>query len=185
MIRLTLTPDETTALQTLRRDATLVPAERDRVEMVLLSAVGWSPPRIAAHLDCHAKTVRLVLVRFRERGPASLRRQRPGPAPDDDRRAQVTAALDALLAQDRTWTSAQLAAALREVGITLSARQTRKYLKAMGARWRRTMRTLAHKQDPAKVERAERVLSSLKKRPPPAGSASSISTSVVSAPASR
>lgn len=185
MIRLTLTPDETAALQALRRDATLAPTERDRVEMVLLSAARWSPPRIAAHLDCHAKTVRLVLVRFRERGPTSLRRRRPGPAPDSERRAQVTAALDALLAQDRTWTSAQLASALDEAGIRLSTRQTHKYLTAMGARWRRTVRTLAHKQNPAKVERAERVLTSLKKRRRPADSASCISTSVVSVPANR
>jgi transposase len=185
MIRLTLTPEEAAAVQALRRDATLTPLERDRVEMVLLSVAGWSPPSIAAHLDCHAKTVRLVLIRFRERGPASLRRQRPGPPPDPERRAQVMTALDALLAQDRTWTSAQLASALREAGITLSARQTRKYLKAMGARWRRTVRTLAHKQDPAKVERAEQVLTSLKKRLPPVASGSSISTSAVSAPANR
>lgn len=169
----------------LRWDATLTPAERDRVEMVLLSAAGWSPPRIAEHLHCHAKTVRLVLVRFREQAPPSLRRQRPGPPPDTERRAQVTTALDALLTQDRTWTSAQLAAALREVGFTLSARQTRKCLQAMGARWRLTVQTLAHKQDPAKVERAAQVLTSLKIRPPLAASASSISTSVASAPANR
>src|SRR5262245_32462757 len=145
MIRLTLTLDDEAAVQTLRRDATLSPAERDRVEMVLLSAVGWSPPRIAAHLHCHAKTVRLVLVRFRQQGPASLRKRRPGPPPDTARREQVTAALDALLGQDRTWTAAQLALALREFDITLSTRQTRKYLQAMGTRWRRTVRTLAHK----------------------------------------
>jgi hypothetical protein len=35
----------------LRRDATLRPAARYRVEMVLRSAVGWSPPRIAPGSD--------------------------------------------------------------------------------------------------------------------------------------
>jgi transposase len=183
MIRLTLTPDEMAVVQAPRRDRTLSPTERDRVEMVLLSGAGWSPPRIAAHLHCHAKTVRLVLLRFREQGPAGLRRRRPGPPPDTARRARVTAALDALLVQDRTWTAAQLAAALPAFGITLSARQTRKYLQAMGARWRRTVRTLAHKQDAAKVERAKVVLRSLKKRPAPAASDSSIWTNVASAPA--
>jgi transposase len=180
MIRVTLTADDEAAVQALRRDATLRPAERDRVEMVLLSAAGWSPPRIAAHLHCHAKTVRLVLVRFREQGVVSIHQRRPGPPPDTARRAQVTAALDALLAQDRTWTAAQLAAALRASGITLSTRQTRKYLQAIGARWRRTMRTLAHKQDSTKVARAEQVLTSLKKRPRPLPSASSTSTSAAS-----
>ena len=184
MIRLSLTDDEHDAVQALRRDPALSPAERDRVEMVLLSATGWSPPQIARHLRCHAKTVRLVLLRFREQGPTSLRRRRPGPPPDSARRTQIEAVLTALLDQDRTWTAAQLAAALGEAGIRLSTRQTRKYLSRIAA-WRRTVRTLKHKQDPVKAERATTVLGSLKKRPPPDGSGSSISTSVASPPASR
>jgi transposase len=184
MIRVTLTPEDDAAVQTLRRDTTLRPAERDRVEMVLLSAAGWSPPRIATHLRCHAKTVRLVLIRFAAQGPPSLRRRRPGPPADAARRAQVEAALEALLAQDRTWTAIQLAPALAERGIPLSPRQTRKYLGRIAA-WRRTVRSLRHQQDPAKAERAKAVLGSLKKRPPPAASGSSTSTSVASPPASR
>ena len=185
MIRVSLAPPERAAVQRLRRDATLTPAERDRVEMVLLSADGWSPPRIAAHLDYHPATVRRVLVHFQETGPSSLRRQRPGPLPDAARRAQVAAALDRLLDQDRTWTTAQLAAALAEQDIRLSTRQTRRYLRGMGAGWRRTVRTLKHKQDRAKAARATAVLDSLKKRPPPVASASSISTNAASPPASR
>jgi transposase len=185
MIRLTLSPGERAAVQALRRDPALRPAERDRVEMVLLSAEGWSPPRIARHLGCHPATVRQVLKRFAAGGPAGLRRGRPGPPKDQARRRQVTAVLDRLLQQQRTWTAAQLAAALGEQGIRLSARQTRKYLKAMGARWRRTVSTLAHKQDPERAARAARVLASLKKRPPPVRSAWPTSTSAASAPASR
>jgi putative transposase len=184
MIRVTLTPEQRSAVQALRRDTTLQPAERDRVEMVLLSAAGWSPPGIAAHLGCHPATVRAVLTRFAAEGPASVRRARPGPPPDVARRERVEAALGALLDQDRTWTAAQLAAALGEAGIHLSTRQTRKYLSRIAA-WRRTAQTLRHKQDPRKVERATAVLTSLKKRPPPAASGSSISTSAASPPASR
>ena len=97
----------------------------------------------------------------------------------------MASALDRLLDQDRTWTAAQLAQALRKEGLALSTRQTRKYLVAMGARWRRVQRTVRHRQDPAAVARAERVLGSLKKRPPPAGSPSATSTSAGSPPASR
>jgi hypothetical protein len=79
MIRLTLTSEERAAVEGLRRDATLSPAERDRVELVLLSAAGWSPPRIAAHLGYHPATVRTMLVRFHESGPASLCRKPLGP----------------------------------------------------------------------------------------------------------
>jgi transposase len=184
MIHLTLTPDEEAAVQALRRDATLSPAERDRVEMVLLSATGWSPPRIARHLRCHAKTVRLVLLRCQAQGPPSLRRRRPGPPPNAARRARVEATLDRLLDHDRTWTAAQLAAALTAVGIPLSTRQTRKYLGRIAA-WRRTVRSLRHQQDPATVARATAVLTALKKRPPPVASASSTSTNAASPPASR
>jgi transposase len=185
MIRLELTETERMAVQALRRDRKLAPADRDRVEMVLLSDAGWSPPRIADHLGYCAATVRTVLRRFRASGPAGLRRGRPGPPEDEARRQAVTAALDRLLDQDRTWTAAQLADALRDAGIALGTRQTRKYLVAMGARWRRVQRTVRHKQDPAAVERAERVLASLKKRPPPAGSPSATSTNAASPRASR
>jgi putative transposase len=185
MIRVSLPLPARVAVQCLRRDTSLTPAERDRVEMVLLSADGWSPPRIAAHLDYHPATVRRVLVHFHDRGPSSLRRQRPGPPPDAARREQVVAALDQLLDEDRTWTTAQLAAALAAQGIALSTRQTRRYLRGMGARWRRTARTLKHKQDPAKAARATAVLTSLKKRPPPVASASSIWMSAASPRASR
>lgn len=185
MIRLTLTLEQCAVVQALRHDRTLRPAERDRVEMVLLSAAGWSPPRIGRHLGCHPATVRQTLKRFSAEGAAALRWRQPGPPKDAARRQQVCAALDRLLAADRAWTTAQLAEALRAEGIALSTRQTRKYLKLLGARWRRTASTLKHKQDPARVERAGRVLAHLKKSPPPVRSVWPTSTSAASAPASR
>jgi len=171
MLRLKLPEPDRAAMQALRHDRTLAPSERDRVEIVLLSAAGWSPPRIARHLACPAVTVRTVLKRFQEDGPASLRRARPGPPPDTARRAQVTGALDTLLGHDRTWTAAHLATALHDQGIALSTRQTRKYLQQMGGRWRRTARTLRHKQDPDRVAQATDELAGRKKKPQPARSA--------------
>ena len=185
MIRLTLSDDEAAAVRALRRDPTLAPAERDRVEMVLLSAAGWPPPAIAGHLGYCAATVRTVLKAFAQTAATGLRRKRPGPPKDATRRQQVTAALDRLLGQDRTWTAAQLAAALGDEGIALSPRQARKYLKGMDAGWRRTVPTLDHKQDPARAERAKRALGTLEKKPAPAGSAWASSMSAGSAPASR
>lgn len=165
MIRITLTTDLRECLQALRRDPSLSPGERGRVEMLFLSEEGWSPPRIAAHLGCHPKTVRLALKSFLEQGAQGLRHRRPGPGPNLERKEQVSRALDALLGQERTWTAAQLAQALRASGFALSTRQTRRYLKAMGAKWRRTVRSLSHKQDEQKVDRARTQLSTLKKRP--------------------
>jgi hypothetical protein len=94
----------------------------------------------------------------------------------------VTQALDRLLDEPRTWTAAQLAHALREEDIRLSTRQTRRYLPGMGAQWRRTVRSLRHKQDPTKVERAKRVLAMLGKGRPRGSCSASTSMSAASAP---
>ena len=97
----------------------------------------------------------------------------------------MTTALAPLLGHERTWTAAQLATALKEQGIALSTRQTRKYLKRMDARWRRTTHSLRHKQDPARVARAERVLANLGKGRRRDSVSSAISTSAASPPANR
>jgi transposase len=185
MLRITLTPDEREAVERERRAAATPPVVRSRCRMILLSADGWSPPRIGRHLGYHAHTVRAALRRFQERGLSGLAPDAPGPPPNTSRREQVTAALDRLLDQERTWTAAQLTAALREQGIVLSVRQVRKYLARLGARWRRTVRTLKHKQDPAKAARAQHTLGALKKGRRLGASRSPTSTSAASRLASR
>ena len=184
MLRVTLTEDQQAALQRLRRDPSLSPLERDRVEIVLLAAAGWPAPRIAAHLGRCGPTVRTTLHRFATGGPDGLRQQRTGPPPDTARRQQVTTALGALLDEERTWTAAQLAAALAEQGIALSTRQTRKYLQAVGA-WRRTQRSLRHKQDPDRVATATTTLGAVKRGRKQAASRSPSSTSAALPPANR
>ena len=64
-------------LKSLRRQE-LPPRVRDRLEMVLLSSVAWSPARIATHLGYCAATVRSVLgvtilpmMKFRACAPMS------------------------------------------------------------------------------------------------------------------
>jgi transposase len=161
MIRTRLDEATRNELQDLRR--TELPAKaRDRLEAILLSDAGWSPPRIAAHLGWHPHTARALLKDFLRRGTGALRPGRPGPPPDSDRHQRVAEALRRLLAQDRTWDSGQLSEALRADGIAIGPRQVRRYLKRMKAGYRRTASSLAHKQDPAKVARAEAVLANLK-----------------------
>jgi transposase len=163
MIRIMLNDATGDGLRALRRTAS--PAEvRDRIEMVAPSDAGRSEPRIAAHLGYHPRTVRDRLRSSSARGAAALRPFRSGPAPDAGRHDRVVTALRRLLAEERTWTSGQLSRALAEHGIDLGARQVRRYLKRMGARYRRTGSTLKHKQDPAKAERAGKVLANLKAR---------------------
>lgn len=163
MLRITLTAEERQALEELRHDASISPAERDRVEMLLLSASGWSVPEIASHFHSCRATVRRLIHRFSPQDLATLRRQSPGPAPDLARRQHITRALECLLAQERTWTAAQLAQALPESGINMSTRQVRRYLHDVGASWRRTKRSLRHKQDPERVAQAKEELAGLKR----------------------
>ena len=161
MIRTQLDDTTREELQDLRQ--TDLPAKvRDRLEAVLLSDAGWSPPRIAAYLGWHPHTARSVLKDFRRRGQPALWPSRPGPPPDRPRQQRVVQALERLLAQDLTWNSGQLSEALHADGIAIGPRQLRRYLKRMNAGYRRTASSLAHKQDPAKVARAEVVLENLK-----------------------
>ena len=152
--------------------------------MLLLSDAGWPAHRIAAHLGYCTLTVRKLLHAFLVGGDAALRIRPPGPAKDTARRAQVTTALGTLLDEDRTWTAAQLAAALAEQGITLSTRQTRKYLGGIAA-WRRTKRTLSHKQDPARVATATLTLDALKRGRQQAALRSPSAMNAASPPVSR
>jgi putative transposase len=162
MIRIHLTDDQRTDLQALRQ--TDLPAvARSRLEMVFLSDAGWSAPKIARHLGNHPHTVRSTLKGFRDRGTTAFHPDKPGPEPDHDRRAAVTGKLSELLGQERTWTSRQLAEALAP-NIGIGHRQTRRYLALLKAGYRRTAQTVSHKQDPKRVERAEAVLSNLKKK---------------------
>jgi len=163
MIRIRLDDATRNELQALRR-TDLPPAARDRLEMLLLSEAGWSPPRIAAHLGRYPQTVRNFFHDFQARGIPALYPDKPGPEPDRARRDRVTSLLKELLGQDRTWTSQQLAEALAPHGVDLGDRQVRRYLKSMKAGYRRTASTLEHKQDPDKVARAEATLDSLKKK---------------------
>jgi transposase len=161
MIRIHLDDATRDKLQALRRKA-LPPKVRDRIEMVTLSDAGWSAPKIAAHLGYCGQTVRDLLRDFLRRRTEALYPRRTGPAPDAARRDRVAEELRRSLAEDRTWTSRQLSAALADRGIVLGPREVRRHLKRLKAGYRRTASTLKHKQDPAKAERAGRVLGNLK-----------------------
>jgi len=163
MIRVHLTASTRSELQALRRGV-LSPRVRDRLEMVLLSDAGWSPPRIARHLGCDPQTARAAIHGFNARGVPALYPGKTGPAPNYARRDQVAARLTDLLGQDRIWTAAQLADALRPNGIRIRARQVRRYLARLRAGYRRTASTPEHKQDPPKVARAATVLGGLQRK---------------------
>src|SRR5438270_12985419 len=102
MLRTSLSDSQRADLHALRRTA-LPPVARDRLEMVLLSAAGWSPPRSAAHLGRYPQTVRTAPRACRRRGTPAPYPGRPGPEPDHARRGRALGLLRGLLGQGRPW----------------------------------------------------------------------------------
>jgi transposase len=169
MLKIKLTDEQALELARWRREPSLKPAERDRIEMIALSNGGWRVSRLASHLGYSIETVRRLFRRFPTEGFGAIRHEAPGPAKDEDRRKAVETMLERLLREPRTWTSGQLAEALGREGIVLSGRQVRRYLRRLDANWRRTKRSLGHKQNPEKVARAKETLAVLTNEPKQAG----------------
>ncbi|MXY22669.1 MAG: helix-turn-helix domain-containing protein [Dehalococcoidia bacterium] len=103
MIRIQLSPDNLSKVRALRQDSTLRPAERNRVEMVLLSHSGWSPGSIGSHLGYCAATARRVLRQFQTEGIQAIRHRPCGPAPDAEHRVRIQTKLGQLRSEERTW----------------------------------------------------------------------------------
>ena len=55
-VHASITSQQQVALATLRRRPDLKPVERDRIEMILLSARGWTVQQLSAHLQYHGET---------------------------------------------------------------------------------------------------------------------------------
>lgn len=179
-----LAPRQRRRLMELRRDPSLAPRERDRVEMYLLSADGMTVPQLARHFDRCEATMRRWIRQFEEEGLKAVRHRQLGTGPDHARRKEVRRALNGLLSRKRTWTAAQLAEALaEEKGIVMKPPTVRKYLHLMGASYRRTKYSLRHRQDPERAAAARAELDDFKKKPPPGTSTSSSWTKPASAPA--
>ena len=148
MLRIHLSPAQRDELRARTRQPGLAPRTRDRLEMLRLADAGWRVPRIARHLGYHEQTTRKYLKAFLAEGFDRLPdRPRPG------RPARVTAAhLEALEhwldTTERTWTVPQLVAWLdREHQVRVHPDHLRRLLHRRGFRWKRTKRSLHHKQD--------------------------------------
>ena len=149
-IRVALTPEQRGELRQRARQRELAPRVRDRLEMVRLSDLGRTIPQIARDLGLHEQTVRKYLKAFLVDGFAALPdRPRPGRTPtvmaaDLDAVVQL---LDEGAATGRTWTLPRLARWLAdERGVAVSPDHLRALLRRRRCRWKRTVRTVRHKQ---------------------------------------
>lgn len=161
IIRIDLSPAERADLERRLRARTAEHRMHERLEMVRAVADGATVPQAAAALGCHEQTVRKFVARFRAEGFAGLAdRPRAGRPPRlrEADLAAVEARLDADAAGGaRTWTLPQLAAWLAEErGVVVTPAHLGERLKRRDFRWKRTKRSLAHKQaDPDRQEEAK------------------------------
>jgi transposase len=165
LYRVHLTEAQRDELERRARDPRTKPRTRDRLEMVRLSAAGWSVPRIARHFRCHEQTVRPWIKAFLARGFDALA-DRPHPGQQSKLTQAMEEAIRAELRRDaRTWTAAQLAVWVAEqFGVGLSAAQLGRRLKRAGIVYKRASRSLKHKQDPAAVAAAQQEIAAQEKR---------------------
>jgi transposase len=160
-----LAPEQRAELLRRVRARGVAPALRDRLEMVRLSAAGWSVPRIAAYLGRHEQTARRHIKAFLAAGFAAL-----ADRPRSGRPPRLTAAhllalerlLDAAAAEGETWTAGRLAGWLADThGVRVHPEHLRERLRARRLRWKRTKRTVGHKADPVLQARAKATLEAL------------------------
>jgi len=170
LYRVHLTEAQRAELQRRTREPQVMPRTRDRLEMVRLSAAGWSTPTIASHLRLSEKRVRYWIKQFLTGGFDALPDQ-----PHVGQQSRLTPALVTALPQEgaqsqRTWTAAQLADWLAaQHGLRLTPNHLARRLKKAGFSYKRTERGLVHKQAPAKVAERQADLETAEKGETPVG----------------
>jgi len=150
--RVELTLEQRAGLHRRAREREVAPRLRDRLEMVRLSDLGWSVPKIAAYLGAHEQTVRRHVKAFLAGGFDALAdRPRPGRPPTvlASHLEAVEALLDGAATRGETWTAPRLAAWLVEThGVRIAPEYLAARLRARQFRWQRTKRSVRHKADP-------------------------------------
>lgn len=146
--------DEETRRELRRRAhaAGVMPRTRDRLEMVRLSDAGWSVPQIARHFGLSERCVRHWLKTFLADGFDALP-DRPHVGQTSSLTPEMLAAVRAEVGKgERTWSAAQIADWVGErFGLHLSAPWLGRLLRRAKLSYKRTSRSLRHKQHPQGV----------------------------------
>ena len=164
MYRIHLTDDQRLHLHHLAHQRDTLPSLRDRLEMIRLSDAGWSVPKIASHLRQHEQTVRRWIKAFADGGFDALADKPRGGKTS----ALTPSILDALLGHVRqsqqTWSAAQLAEwVAREHQVHIGVGRMRVHLRRAKLSYKRTSRSLKHKQKTEEVAAKQASLDCLKK----------------------
>jgi transposase len=142
----------------------LAPCVRDRLEMIRLCDAGWSIPRIAAWLQQHEQTVRYWIKAFLEGGFDALEDKPHGGKLSQLTPAIVEAVFDHVRTTKQTFTAAQIVQWTAEHHkVRISPGRMRVHLRRARLSYKRTSRTLKHKQNADEVAAKEVSLDTLKK----------------------
>ena len=162
--RIELSPEQAEELHRRTRAPNLKPRTRDRLEMVRLCAAGLRVAEIASLLRYSPQRVRGWLRRFRAGGFDALA-DRPHPGrPGSLTPALLQALREELDRRNRTGTAGQIAQWLaQEHGVSLHPDHLATLLKRAGLSYKRTERSLKHKQDPEAVATVTAQLQELEK----------------------
>ncbi len=142
----------------------LAPAQH-RLEMVRLSHAGWSAPQIARHLGLCEKRVRHWIKTFLNEGFDALP-DRPHPGPQSALTpAKEEASRQQLRQEPRTWTAGQLAEwVAQHLEVRLSADRLARRLKRARITYKRSRRSVKHKQKPEEVAAKKAEMAAQEKR---------------------
>jgi transposase len=166
MYRVHLTEEQHQQLHQRAHRPDVAPRTRDRLEMVRLSAMGWAIPKIARHLDQHEQTVRSWIKAFLDGGFEAL-----ADKPHTGQKSGITPEILAAVAEwltkgDRTWNARQIAAEVTaRYGITRSLAQWHRLLRRLRLTYKRTRRSLRHKQNAVEVAKKTEEIDTLKRGP--------------------
>jgi transposase len=164
MYRVTLTHAQRVELTGRAHQAGIAPSTRDRLEMVRLSDAGWSIPRIAKHLGQHEQTVRRWIKAFLDAGFDALPNLPRGGSVSQLTPAILEAVRQELSKAERTWDAKQIAGWIAQrFGVRVQAGQVRRKLRQARLSYKRTSRSLRHKQNLAEVAEKKQALHTLQK----------------------
>jgi len=165
MYRVQLSDEQRQELVRRTRQTNLARRTRDRLEMVRLSASGLSVPRIAQHLQISEIRVRHWVKAFLSLGFEALPDQ-----PHRGRPKRLTQEILEALRQEikkgeRTWNGPQLLEWIGEqFGVSVTLGHLRERLRQEKLAYKRTSRSVRHKQKPDQVEAKRKELEELAKR---------------------
>jgi transposase len=171
MYRVSLTDAQRQELHRRAHAPGVLPRTRDRLEMVRLSDAGFTIPRIAAHLQISEKRVRHYIKTFLTHGFDALPDR-----PHLGQQSALTPAMEEAIREEmrrqaRTWTAAQVADwVAKQLGVRLTPDYLARRLKRARIAYKRTGRTLHHKQDPEEVAKTKAARDDQEKRGRPARS---------------